>query len=162
MSPMKTKKKKIEIAVEGDLDPALRVGAVVQLIPVIGEGGVVVAYNVIDDADNMVVMTVPAAAVKASHEDDDAPYDGIVRRPSKPDYILPPLGSTLTDFDRALLVELYGERVVDDWHRRNAAFVARREGEGGDSGGGDSADDLTEDEKLELFRALVEAGLLTP
>jgi hypothetical protein len=70
MLPMKTKNRKLKLVVEGDPDSAMRVGMVVKLIPVVGEGGVV-AYNVVDDATGEPVMTVAASAVTASPDPDD-------------------------------------------------------------------------------------------
>jgi hypothetical protein len=64
------------------------------------------------------------------------------------------LGTIIDDDERRWLVELYGEQAVDDWHRRNAAFLARREGEVGDSADGDGENALTEAEEIELLRAL--------
>jgi hypothetical protein len=103
-----------------------------------------------------------------NNDDDNRPFDGIVHDPSKPSHVLPPpLGMTITDGERAMLVEWYGEQAVDDWHRRKAAFLARRGGEGGeseidsdsadsdgDSGDGDGENALTEAEEIELLRAL--------
>ena len=44
--------------------------------------------------------------------DDDRPFDGIVRDPSKPSRaLLPPLGMTLNAEQRAFVVERYGEEV---------------------------------------------------
>jgi hypothetical protein len=92
--------------------------------------------------------------MKTKRKTSKTPFDGVVRDPSKPSHVLlPPLGMTITDGERRWLVEVYGEQAVDDWHRRNAAFLAEREGEVW-------ADDLTEDEKLDLLRALVAAGLI--
>jgi hypothetical protein len=54
--------KTIELAVEGDHAP-LREGEAYRLRPVVGEGGAVVAWRVVDDADT-VVMTLSASAVK--------------------------------------------------------------------------------------------------
>jgi hypothetical protein len=42
----------------------MREGGVFRLVPVIGESGKVAAYRVIDDRDGVMVMTVPASAVK--------------------------------------------------------------------------------------------------
>jgi hypothetical protein len=87
------------------------------------------------------------------------PYDGIVRDPSKPSYILPSFGVELDEELRAMLVEAYGERVTRAWERRNAAFLASGgQVEGGDSEstGGEVEDDsgLTEEEQIELARDL--------
>ena len=58
-------------------------------------------------------------------DDDDAPFDGIVRDPSKPSRdLLPPLGMTLDAEQREWVVERYGEEVTRDWERRNAEFLA--------------------------------------
>jgi hypothetical protein len=84
-------------------------------------------------------------------------FDGIVRDPSKPEYILPPLGMILTDGERRQLVEAYGERVTRAWERRNAAFLANRS-EVEDSASGEIASDfdsgLTKEEELILLRDL--------
>jgi hypothetical protein len=58
-------------------------------------------------------------------DDDNDPFNVIVRDPSKPSReLLPPLGMILSAEDRAFVVERYGEEVMRDWERRNAEFLA--------------------------------------
>jgi hypothetical protein len=101
--------KTIAITVEGDPNPAMRVGFKFQIVPVAGESGGVVAYRFVGEGGTT-VMTVPATAVR--------------------------------------VVEQHGEAATPKPERRSAlAQVA-------ESAGGEFDSGLTDEEEIELLRAL--------
>jgi hypothetical protein len=53
----------IELRVEAEPHPDMREGGTYKLLPIMGEGGAVVAYCVVDAETDATVMTIPAEQV---------------------------------------------------------------------------------------------------